>query len=210
MSSTELRRITGLPLFPLPDFFLFPGALSPLHIFEPRYRQMIDDLLDTSGRLVMASLDATFDEPGASPGVFPLGGLAEIVSHRRLEDGRYLIWILGLERVRIEEIDSPRLYRRADVVVLADEPGDEDRNAALAPLLHEAVNRRMLPGMELGAGLETGLLADILFQHLPLDRARKEWALAERDVTRRALSALAWLRETERDDVAPLADETEG
>jgi Lon protease-like protein len=210
MSSTELRRITGLPLFPLPEFFLFPGALVPLHIYEPRYRQMVDDLLDTAGRLVMASLDATFDAVGAPPGVFPLGGLAEIVSHRRLEDGRYLIWILGLERVRITEIDSPRLYRRSDAEVLEDDPGDADRNAVLAPRLREAVTRRMLPGVELNDVLDAGLLSDILFQHLPMDRARKEWALAERNVTRRALTALAWLERLEREEADPRADEAEG
>ena len=48
------NMLQGIPLFPLPDFFLFPGAVAPLHIFEPRYRQMISDLLDSSGRFVLA------------------------------------------------------------------------------------------------------------------------------------------------------------
>lgn len=193
MSLSGISRIVGVPMFPLPDYYLFPGALVPLHIFEPRYRQMITDLLDTAGRLVVGTLRDKDAPTEYGPAVFTIGGLGEIVSHRRLEDGRYLIWLLGLERVRIEEIDSKEPYRRVDAVVLPDEAGDEARNAELAPRLLAAIEQRMLPGIELSAGLGTGLLADILFQHLPLPSIKKEWALAQRDVTRRAEAALAWL-----------------
>ncbi len=193
MSLSGISRIVGVPMFPLPDFYLFPGALVPLHIFETRYRRMITDLLDTAGRLVMATLREQDAPTDFGPAVFPIGGLGEIVSHRRLEDGRFLIWLLGLERVRLEEIDSDLPYRRVDATVLRDQAGDESRNAELTPRLHAAIEKRMLPGIELSSGLATGLLADILFQHLPLPPIKKEWALAQRDVTRRAEAALAWL-----------------
>ena len=193
MSLSGISRIVGVPMFPLPDYYLFPGALVPLHIFEPRYRQMISDLLDTAGRLVVGTICAQDESTAYGPAVFAIGGLGEIVSHRRLDDGRYLIWLLGLERVRFREIDSERLYRRVDAIVLRDEVGDEQRNAELAPRLRDAIEKRMLPGIELSSSLDAGLLADILYQHLPLPSDRKEWALAQCNVTRRAEAALGWL-----------------
>jgi Lon protease-like protein len=76
-----------VPVFPLPNFFLFPGTAVPLHIFEPRYRQLIEDLLDGPGRLAMAAVS---DEDAArglqNPPFFSIGGLGEI-RHRRFPDG---------------------------------------------------------------------------------------------------------------------------
>jgi len=193
MTPPGLRRITDLPLFPLPDAFLFPGALVPLHVFEPRYLRMVDDLLDTAGRLALGCLDPAGAARPEGPAVLPVAGLGEIVSHRRLDDGRYLIWLLGLDRLRIAEAPSDRLYRRVQADVIEEEPGDPQLSAALAPRLRDAVAARMLPGVQLADGLDTGLLADLLFQHLPLSRERKAWAMAEGNVTRRAEAALAWL-----------------
>jgi Lon protease-like protein len=193
MNLSGVSRISGVPMMPLPDFYLFPGALAPLHIFEPRYRQMIADLLDTAGRLVIGTIQEQGALSAYGPPVFPIAGLGEIASHRMLDDGRYLIWLLGLERVRVTEIDGKRPYRLVDATVIPDEPGDETSNTELAPRLRDAIRKRLLPGIELSSEIDTGLMADILFQHLPLSAARKEWALAQRDVTLRAETALAWL-----------------
>nr|MBC8424237.1 LON peptidase substrate-binding domain-containing protein [bacterium] len=103
MSLSGISRIVGVPMFPLPDYYLFPGALVPLHIFEPRYRRMITDLLDTAGRLVVGTLRDRDAPTEYGPAVFTIGGLGEIVSHRRLQDGRYLIWPLGPARRRPQE-----------------------------------------------------------------------------------------------------------
>ena len=100
------------PLFPLPNFFLFPRSITPLHIFEPRYRQMIEDLLDGNGRLVMGTVkEEHLEELACSPPVHPVACLGEIVRHERLPDGRFLIWLLGVARVRVREVHSIRLYR---------------------------------------------------------------------------------------------------
>jgi len=80
-------------MMPLPDYYLFPGALVPLHIFEPRFRRMIADLLDTAGRLVLGTLHGQGAPSDYGPPVFPIAGLGEITSHRKLDDGRYLIWL---------------------------------------------------------------------------------------------------------------------
>ncbi len=182
----------GLPLFPLPDFFLFPGAVAPLHIFEPRYRQMVSDLLDTSGRLVLAAYhpDGRVGESG--PAVMPVAGLGEIVHHETLADGRYLIWVLGLGRVRLMEVASDRLYRKTDAQLLADEDVDEDAVAALIPQLQEAITARAPRGHGLDGELPVGLLADILLNALPLDASRTAGVFAELSPLARAEQALAW------------------
>jgi ATP-dependent Lon protease len=195
MDAREATYLPAIPMFPLPDFFLFPGAIVPLHIFEPRYRQMVDDLLDTQGRLVMASVRREHVHllPGAPP-VFPVGGLGEIVHHKKLEDGRYLIWLMGLGRVRMEEVASERLYRQVDARVVEDDPGDEQSNERLAPHLLAAIKAHEPQGIEVSEDLPIGLLADILLQNLQLEPEQLEEAFREQDVTRRAELALAWHR----------------
>src|SRR6185436_5860025 len=82
------------PMFPLQDVYLFPGTFIPLHIFEPRYRQMVEDSLDGPGRIVIASpLEDETQAPDAQPSVHPIAGLGEIARHERLEDGRFMIWL---------------------------------------------------------------------------------------------------------------------
>jgi Lon protease-like protein len=182
----------GLPLFPLPDFFLFPGAVAPLHIFEPRYRQMIEDLLDTSGRLVLAAYQPGGARTTAGPAVMPVGGLGEIVHHETLADGRFLIWVLGLGRVGIEEVPSDRLYRKTDVHLLADREPTDEVQADMAPQLMEAIRSRSPRGQKIEGELPLGLLADILLNALPLDAERTAAVFAERCPVLRAETALAW------------------
>ncbi len=176
----------GLPLFPLPDFFLLPGAVAPLHIFEPRYRQMVSDLLDTSGRLVIAPYSVTEKR------VLPVGGLGEIVHHETLADGRYLIWVLGLGRVELQEVVSDRLYRKADARLILDQESDEASGDELLPRLLAAIQTRAPRGQQLHGELSLGLLADILLNALPLDAERMAAVFTERCPVVRARRALAW------------------
>src|SRR5262245_23824108 len=109
-----------VPLFPLPGLFLFPGTALPLHIFEPRYRQMVEDLLDTSGRLVLGTVMPGHEkEVMGAPPVHVIAGLGEIARHQRLNDGRFVIFVIGLTRVRLSEVDSDRPYRKVEVAPLA-------------------------------------------------------------------------------------------
>lgn len=184
--------MSGLPLFPLPDFFLFPGAVAPLHIFEPRYRQMVGDLLDTSGRLVLVSYRLSGPSTPRGPAVMPVGGLGEIMHHETLADGRYLIWVMGLGRVSLQEVDSDRLYRKTDARLLHDREPDEDMTTRLVPLLLAALHSRAPRGRQLRGELSLGLLADILLNTLPLDAQRTAAVYAERCPVARARKALSW------------------
>jgi len=119
-----------LPLFPLPNVVLFPNVFLPLHIFEPRYREMIADAL-TSDRLIGMVLlrpDWERDYEGR-PAVYPIGCSGVITHSERLSDGRYDIVLRGLDRFRVVQEEEDRSYRRAIVEPLPDEPptGDQRR-----------------------------------------------------------------------------------
>ena len=181
-----------VPIFPLPSYFLFPGAASPLRIFEPRYRAMVSDLLDGPGRLVMATIEPGHErEAGGTPPLLAVGGLGEIARHRALPNGEYLLWVVGLGRVRIEEVQSDRPYRLTRVhVVEEDEPATPEI-FSLRIALRTAIAARSDDALDLDEDTSLGLLADILTQCLPLDSVRLRGFFDEFDPLVRAQRALA-------------------
>ncbi len=103
-----------LPIFPLPTVVLFPGVFLPLHIFEPRYREMIADALSTDRLIGMTLLregwEGAYD---GCPPVYGVGCIGLITHCEKLPDGRYNVVLRGLDRVRILSEDHSRPYRRA-------------------------------------------------------------------------------------------------
>ena len=118
-----------LPIFPLPNVVLFPGVFLPLHIFEPRYREMIADALAGDRLIGMALLRPGWDrEPTESPSVFSIG-CAGLISHvEQLDDGGYNIVLRGIERFRIVDEECERSYRLARVDYLEDTMTAGDRD----------------------------------------------------------------------------------
>jgi len=178
---------TIVPMFPLPDFHLYPHSVAPLHVFEPRYRQMVDDQMDRSGRLVMGTLlEAPDLDPAARPEVLGVAGLGEILQHRRLPDGRYVMMLLGLGRVSIEEVESDRLYRQVRVEPLEEvEPSEVDELRLTTPL-REAILSRSTEDYDLPDELDISQLADVLAQILPLPATTRRELYVELDVVARA------------------------
>src|SRR5262249_24986467 len=111
-------------LFPLPNLVLFPSVIQPLHIFEPRYRQMMDDALDDDRLLALVLLRPGWEEDyHLRPAIFALACLGTISNEELLADGRYNLLLHGLRRVRVvEELSAPKLYRSARVELLDDVP----------------------------------------------------------------------------------------
>ncbi len=113
----ELRY--RLPLFPLP-VVLVPGAVMPLHIFEQRYRDMVSDVLERNRTFGLIYHD--WDDHGpflAEHG--QVGCVAHIREHERLEDGRYMLIVEGLERFVIDEgLEQRALYFEAIVTSYSD------------------------------------------------------------------------------------------
>ena len=183
---------TVVPMFPLPGVFLFPGQVMPLHVFEPRYRQMVDDLLDGPGRLVVGTLlEGESETEDHVPAVLPVAGLGEIARHNRLEDGRYLILLYGIGRVRLTETDSDRLYRRVEVEPV-DEAAAPDLEAdRLRPPLIDAIHDRTGVEVESLEDVATGQLADVLAQCLRIPQERMEQIFVDPDAVNRAERVLA-------------------
>lgn len=104
-----------LPIFPLPGVVLLPRARLPLHIFEPRYLAMIDDVLATQGRM-MGMIQPTADEPSGTadrPPVYSVGCAGRVTSFAETEDGRMMISLTGLCRFEVEaELDLQSPYRQ--------------------------------------------------------------------------------------------------
>jgi len=124
-----------LPLFPLPNVVLFPGIPVPLHIFEPRYRAMVADALESDRRIGMVLLKPGFEaDYEGRPPIFSIGSSGVIVHSTKLDNGRYNIVLNGLERVRVIEEDHERPYRRAAVEVLPDLPLDVEETSAVREL----------------------------------------------------------------------------
>lgn len=102
-----------LPLFPL-RVVLFPGRPLPLHVFEPRYRQLLADCLEHDRRFGVVAIRSGHEVGGESQ-VYDIGTVAEIEDVRRLEDGRADIVTRGVRRFRILELQRPDPYPRARV-----------------------------------------------------------------------------------------------
>jgi Lon protease-like protein len=107
-----------LPLFPL-NTVLFPGMKLPLHIFEPRYRQMIGECIDEE-RPFGVVLIRSGPEVGGGAAPHEIGTTARLVEVERLDDGRFNIVCLGQDRFRIAETSSARAYLVGDVEILSD------------------------------------------------------------------------------------------
>ncbi len=104
-----------IPVFPLPGALLLPRARLPLHIFEPRYLQMLDDTLKTEHRLI--GMIQSRDVPGSTEKrLHSIGCAGRLTAFSETEDGRYMITLAGMSRFRVvEEVDGFTPYRRCRV-----------------------------------------------------------------------------------------------
>jgi len=121
----------SLPIFPLSNVVLFPRVRTPLHLFEPRYRQLAREALAGERRVVMAVVRPEHvGEMGGDPPLFPVACCGVIEESQQLPDGRYNLVLHGERRVRItgeEPADGERLYRVGRVEGLEDPYPDAER-----------------------------------------------------------------------------------
>jgi len=178
-------------VFPLPNVFLFPGCVMPLLIFEPRYRQMIEDLLDRAGRLVMGTLRDVDGNSSGNPPILDIGGLGEIGRHERLTNGRFLIWMFGLSRVRLHEVESAQPYRLVEIEQFEDVEPSPERGVNLRSDVHAALLARSPDFLNLPDGMPLSHMVDLLAQRLQPPGSLMAESFSEADVARRAEITLA-------------------
>jgi Lon protease-like protein len=120
------------PVFPIAGVSLLPHASVPLHIFEPRYMQMVDDVLDSTGQIAMACFEGERwkKEYHGNPPIRPVVCLSQIERHERMPDGRFNILIQGLCRARIIEEHMPAEDRPYRVVKLDPMEANPDSSEA--------------------------------------------------------------------------------
>ncbi|MFA8443611.1 LON peptidase substrate-binding domain-containing protein [Yoonia sp.] len=112
ISKTDLPDT--IPVFPLPGALLLPRARLPLHLFEPRYLAMLDDVLKTSSRLI--GMVQPYEAPNGGGKLHTIGCAGKVTAFSETEDGRYMITLSGASRFRIvEEVEGFTPYRRCKV-----------------------------------------------------------------------------------------------
>lgn len=200
------EALPALPIFPLSGTVFFPHTLLPLHIFEPRYRQMTEQVLATHQYMAIVCVDATQQQ--APKNCARIAGLGRLVHHERLPDGRFHILLQGMGRVLLEDelpLDG-RLYRRCRARVIDDVVDDTEKaaiNDQLATLrgcyarLSDASPecKDTLGDLPLRLA-EPHVLADLVAAALLEDVASRQQALEEKRLLRRlqiANDALATL-----------------
>jgi ATP-dependent Lon protease len=139
-ASDKVRGLSNLPLFPLP-VVLFPGVPLPLHIFEPRYRQMLTDIQLSDNMFGLAYFDPTVSE-NEKPPAGHVGCVAEVTETQTFPDGRSTIMTLGVIRYRIESyVERGDPYLVAQVSYFEDDEEDESRLTAMAREVAETFTR---------------------------------------------------------------------
>ncbi|MGH7966517.1 MAG: LON peptidase substrate-binding domain-containing protein [Candidatus Binatia bacterium] len=130
---------TIIPVFPLPNVVLFPRLLLPLHIFEPRYRQMVRDAAEKPPQLIgMVLLRGNWQEQyEGNPEIFSIGCVGEMSRVVPLPDGRFNILLQGVREFHIKEEVFAKSYRQALVEwrTPAKEPLPADQRKELSRLL---------------------------------------------------------------------------
>lgn len=124
-ASDKVSGVSELPVFPL-AVVLFPGVPLPLHIFEPRYRQMLSDIRDSNNLFGLSYFDASTSDKEIPP-AGTIGCVAEVTEAQPLPDGRSNILTVGIIRYRIEEyVDRGDQYLVARVSFFEDEDEDNE------------------------------------------------------------------------------------
>ncbi len=179
-----------VPLFPLAGAILFPRAQLPLHVFEERYRAMVEDAMAGSGRIAMIQ---PTDEDEDRAALYQVGCVGELVGVEELEDGRFNIMLMGSNRFRlIAEADVPTLYRQADVDLAAY---DDEEPPPLSSIQRADVEREarrfgdalgLAVDWEAVGRLDDEMLVNAIAQVAPFDVGAKQALLEEPTLAGRA------------------------
>ncbi len=128
MSETVVddSALCALPIFPLPNCVLLPGGMLPLHVFEPRYRDLTRDCLAGHQLMAVARLRPGYESTYyGRPPVYDRCGVGKIICSEELPDGRFALLLRGLRRVEIaRELPADRTYRLVEARLLDDDVCD--------------------------------------------------------------------------------------
>jgi ATP-dependent Lon protease len=198
-SDLFLQSFSGrVRLFPLPNLVLFPHTVQSLHVFEPRYVEMVEEALAADHLIAPVWLQPGWERAyDRRPPVAPVACLGRILSHHRTSDGRYNLLLQGFRRAAIRrELPATRSFRQADVDLLEDfypSSGAARRHQIQQKLVD--LTRDLLPDRDvlneqfdelLANPGSLGLMTDVFAFGLGIPLAEKQQLLADWNVDRRA------------------------
>jgi len=189
----------SIPLFPLPNVVLFPNVFLPLHIFEPRYRQMVADALEGDRIIGMTLLRPGYEaEYDGRPAIYSIGCAGVITHSQPLGEGRYDIVLRGIQKFRIRTEDHGRPYRIGQVDGISETiPADHavplrHQRQRLEAVLAAAIERvRAEPKFPPSVPDED--LVNALAQYLDLEPLERQALLEARNLCSRAESLVELL-----------------
>ncbi len=184
-----------LPVFPLPTVVFFPRTYLPLHIFEPRYRQMVKDCMKGSQTVAMALLKEGWEEDYYDqPQIYPIGCVGKVVKCQPLDEGRYNLLLYGLLRVSFEEYFFDKSYRQAKIKPL---PVSQKQGGCLPDSLREMLFEQIKDYSDLVGGrariesilredLDDEVFVNLFSAEMDFTVIEKQFLLEASDVLQRA------------------------
>ena len=186
-----MSRTLRVPIFPLSGAILFPRSQLPLHIFEPRYREMVRDAIDGAGRIAMIQ-PHRLDDDNQAP-LYAVGCVGELVGVEELEDGRFNIVLLGSNRFRLlREAEVDTAYRCADVDIEAFDDAEPPPLAMIQRAEVEPEARKLGDALGLAVDwaavsrLDDEMLVNAIAQVAPFDIGAKQALLEAQSLDGRA------------------------
>lgn len=184
--------LAELPLFPLPGAVLLPGAHLELHVFEPRYRALLEHCMDTHRHMAIVQIQGRASDGDDLPRIASIAGVGSIEHRDALPDGRSHIVLIGRARVQLEELPFVPPFRRARARIVADIEGAPVRaedETALLTAIHGFVEALRKEGpnvtFERPDGVPAAEVAHHVAQHLLFDPAVRQEVLEMRDPAER-------------------------
>lgn len=201
----DTAEFTGtVRLFPIPNLVMFPHVVQPLHIFEERYREMMEDALATDRLIAMPVLKPGWEPDYVGrPPIESCGCLGKVVLHNKLPDGCFNLLLMGVSRIRIdEELDPLRSFRQAkaslveEVCPCPDSDQANELRQQLVQVFDDTVARGDAPdslAQLLTGDMPLAQLTDLLAYAVPLPVEAKLSLLAEPCVVDRTQQLLSLL-----------------
>ncbi|OGW29767.1 MAG: hypothetical protein A3K09_01760 [Nitrospinae bacterium RIFCSPLOWO2_12_FULL_47_7] len=182
----------SIPIFPLSTTIFYPNTYLPLHIFEPRYKQMVTDTLKEKGLIGIVIFKPGWEESYfQNPEIVSVGCVGKIEEAIRLEDGKYNIALMGLNRFRIVREITGKPYRQAEVEIL-EEKNDkllDDNMIQRHPMITLFEDYLRLKNSKQPFDLDRcetlGHVADQIADELDMRVEQKQTFLEEQDVLQR-------------------------
>jgi Lon protease-like protein len=219
--SFSAEKFSGVArLFPLPNLVVFPHVMQPLHVFEPRYRALLEEALAGDSLIAMAILAPGWENNyEGRPQVRSHACLCKVATHHQTSGGNYNVLLLGVKRIEIvRELPPAKLFREAEVRLCHDDYNEDfaagrlSRQRRLLELFKQSLPKvtelaETAEGLNqlLGKHVPLGMLTDIIAYTLELGRGqdnleRKEKLLAESNVDRRVEMLFEYLSSVAKGD----------